>query len=137
MGYAIPASVTLDTETCISCGTTFAIETGLLRQRRRDHQFFYCPNGHSQCYPGKSDIELAREEATRERTARVQAEAAARIAREDAERARTREARLKKRVANGVCPCCQRSFTNLRRHITMKHPNFAPPPLALPAPKRG
>jgi hypothetical protein len=31
---------------------------------------------------------------------------------------------LKKRVANGVCPCCHRSFVALRRHIETKHPEF-------------
>lgn len=37
------------------------------------------------------------------------------------------KARLKKRVKNGVCPCCTRSFTNLRRHISTKHPDYAAP----------
>ena len=29
------------------------------------------------------------------------------------------------RTGNGVCPCCKRSFTNLRRHMNTKHPNFS------------
>lgn len=29
------------------------------------------------------------------------------------------------RVGKGVCPCCKRSFTNLRRHMTTKHPDVA------------
>jgi len=33
--------------------------------------------------------------------------------------------KLKKRVTNGVCPCCHRSFQNLRRHMATKHPNEA------------
>lgn len=32
--------------------------------------------------------------------------------------------RLKNRAAAGVCPCCTRSFENLRRHMTTKHPTF-------------
>lgn len=31
-------------------------------------------------------------------------------------------AKQKKRIANGVCPCCTRSFTNLRRHMATMHP---------------
>lgn len=27
-----------------------------------------------------------------------------------------------KRIHNGVCPCCNRSFVNLQRHMKTKHP---------------
>jgi hypothetical protein len=30
-------------------------------ERKKDHATFYCPNGHGQCYPGKSDIETLEE----------------------------------------------------------------------------
>jgi hypothetical protein len=33
--------------------------------------------------------------------------------------------RLKNRAAKGVCPCCNRSFENLRRHMHTKHPGVA------------
>ncbi len=33
--------------------------------------------------------------------------------------------RTKKRIANGVCPCCQRSFENLHKHMKTQHPDFA------------
>ena len=32
--------------------------------------------------------------------------------------------KLKKRASAGVCPCCNRSFQNLRRHMGNKHPEF-------------
>lgn len=32
--------------------------------------------------------------------------------------------RLKNRVANGVCPCCNRTFANLQRHMSTKHKGF-------------
>lgn len=32
--------------------------------------------------------------------------------------------RIKKRVSCGVCPCCNRSFENLRRHMASQHPGF-------------
>ena len=35
--------------------------------------------------------------------------------------------KLKKRVAAGVCPCCQRSFINLRRHMTTQHADYVKP----------
>jgi chemotaxis response regulator CheB len=32
--------------------------------------------------------------------------------------------KTKKRVANGVCPCCNRTFKQLARHMKAKHPEF-------------
>lgn len=32
--------------------------------------------------------------------------------------------KTKKRIANGVCPCCNRHFVNLERHMTGKHPDY-------------
>jgi len=39
-------------------------------------------------------------------------------------KAKAAAARLQKRVANGVCPCCTRSFANLRRHMETTHPEY-------------
>lgn len=36
--------------------------------------------------------------------------------------------RTRNRIANGVCPCCDRSFTNLQRHMASKHPDYAHAP---------
>ena len=33
--------------------------------------------------------------------------------------------KLRKQIAAGVCPCCHRSFQNLRRHMDGQHPDFA------------
>ena len=32
--------------------------------------------------------------------------------------------RQKKRAAAGVCPCCNRTFKQLARHMERKHPNY-------------
>lgn len=32
--------------------------------------------------------------------------------------------KLKKRASAGLCPCCNRHFTNLQRHIASKHPDI-------------
>ncbi|WP_165394478.1 helix-turn-helix domain-containing protein [Pseudoxanthomonas winnipegensis] len=34
---------------------------------------------------------------------------------------------MRQRVMNGVCPCCNRTFENLRRHMHDKHPEFGQP----------
>ena len=55
----------LVTHNCINCGVLFAMPRKLHDERKRDHQFFYCPNGHSAYYPSKSDLEIAKEEAAK------------------------------------------------------------------------
>lgn len=119
-------------ERCCRCGVLFGLERG--HQRRlldNPGTSFFCPNGHSQHYVGESEAE-------RERRARTRAEGL--LAQERAEHADTRRlrnaaerrltaqrgatTRLKNRVKHGVCPCCQRTFANVARHMATKHPTF-------------
>jgi hypothetical protein len=32
--------------------------------------------------------------------------------------------RMANRIKHGVCPCCNRTFLNLQRHMTTQHPSF-------------
>lgn len=121
---------TFITETCCNCGIPFAITRGLydLLQREKRSRTFYCPNGHAQHYTGESDKakaeRLARELAAardREATLRDEKHREWKLRRQGEGRLRA----FKKRVAGGVCPCCQRTFENLARHMKTKHPTFA------------
>lgn len=117
MALSLAYSVTVESVQCISCGVIFGIPSDLNTQRKRDHKLFYCPNGHSQYFPGESDVEKA-ERLLKEEQARHQRT----IARENDERvAREKAERKLKRVAKGVCPECKRSFPNLARHMACKH----------------
>lgn len=37
------------------CGVPFQVTDGFDARRREDHRTFYCPNGHSMSFTGKSD----------------------------------------------------------------------------------
>lgn len=117
---------------CCRCGIAFAFGAGFEKERRRDHKSFYCPLGHSQYFPHKSDIEKLQEQLERERRrgqdawTRAHHEAEQRQEAERSMRAtNAAAAKVKKRIALGVCPCCNRSFQNLRRHMEAKHPDWA------------
>lgn len=113
---------------CASCGVVFGIPVDLEKRRREDHETFYCPNGHSMAFSGptKAQKEAAEAKAHAERlrvqmlAQRDQAEAA----RQEAAEAKASEVRLRWRVGNGVCPCCQRTFPGLAAHVANKHPEF-------------
>ncbi len=116
---------------CPKCGIEYAAPKEFMDEARKDPKiFFHCPNGHSRHF-SESEADRLRKE--RDRLAQRIAEKDDRI-REERERAdaaerRTAAARgqvtkIKNRVGHGVCPCCNRTFENLHRHMATKHPTF-------------
>lgn len=116
---------------CCKCGTPFMMTTALNDACRKEGEskMFYCPNGHPQVYR-KSAADRVREEMEaklkfQEEEARVWMEDADKraLALEDQKRRVKKELRdMKKRIANGVCPCCNRTFDDLAAHMSDKHP---------------
>lgn len=116
------------------CGVVYALSDNYVAARRRDHETFYCPNGHARHYPGESDIEkaqrLRRLALSRERDAW-----AALSATRDQLRASERSkaalrghlTRARNKIANGVCPVgnCRRHFDNVQAHIATEHPTWS------------
>jgi len=76
----------------------------------------------------KEELKAERESRARERASNDQYEARLRDERDSYKnKARAQKAaktRLKNRVAAGVCPCCNRTFQNLARHMDHQHPDF-------------
>lgn len=113
-------SVSYITMRCCSCGVSFALESAFQQHRRENGENFYCPNGHAQVYRESTVKQLQQQLENRERELRVAKceTLAEKLKREQIETAKTR---LEKRIQRGVCPKCNRSFTNLRRHMDSKH----------------
>ena len=131
------------TEICANkaCCVKFGLEQSMYDQLQRNGQTFYCPNGHSQSYIlGKTPEQKLREQLEEERLARQRAEQRVaqrddevREAREEAEHQRRRAngykghaTKITKRAKAGICPCCNRHFVQLERHMASKHPEFTP-----------
>lgn len=128
----IEVTTTLATNTCTQCGTLYAMPERMQQARRRDHATFYCPQGHQQYYPSKSDVERLEEQLVLAKRRAQFAEVSRDAARDQAQTAEHRRraqkavtTRIKNRIAAGVCPCCNRSFENLKRHMDGQHPDFA------------
>lgn len=122
--FTMTETVAFVSEVCCECGVVFAMTTDLQRSRKRTKDTFYCPNGHGQHYLAKTDAEKLREanEALRKLELRLQAEVDQRNA---AERERQRQAQ---RSRGGACPCCNRTFVQLARHMKSRHPDYASAP---------
>lgn len=109
---------------CITCGVEICMPQHLMTELQRNHRNFYCVNGHSQHWPGKSDLELAQEQLARQKEATERERRYREQAERSAAAARGQVTKIKNRVGNGVCPCCNRTFQNLMRHMQSKHPEF-------------
>lgn len=134
MGYEYVAGVRMVTEECCAkgCGITFAITEDLYdRLQGHPDRWFYCPNGHDQHYTGKSDAQKLKDAEARELALRDQLEASIR----DGETTRRALIRDRHRFANGVCPCCNRSFGNVRRHMASQHPDYDATDVTTAAPR--
>jgi hypothetical protein len=120
---------------CYTCKSEIWLPDALYEaaQHGRGKVEFFCPYGHAQVFAvGETEEQKLR----RERDRLTQ-----RLAEKDDEIRRQRElregterqlsatrgvvTRIKNRVGHGVCPCCNRTFQDLSRHMSSKHPTYA------------
>jgi len=117
--------LTLKEVRCCDCAMLFAMTDEFYQHRLGNGRMFYCPAGHAQHFTQRDD-ELAE---LKRKTQSLQSQLTYAVT--DAERAKRDRTTLKSqltktrnRIANGVCPCCNRTFQNVARHMDNKHPEF-------------
>ena len=112
--------------TCWKCKTTYFLPKALWVAAKATPKIsFWCPYGHSAHVPeGPTDTDKAIQRAQRaeQKNAMLTEERDAALRREAAQKGQV--TRLKKRAKGGACPCCNRTFQNLHRHMKTKHPEF-------------
>ena len=123
-----------DQETCYKCKEPFGITPETRAVFLRTHQTFYCPHGHSQAYiEGPTEADKLRQERDRLKQNAAFLQDQLKEAKDRAEHERHRAngykghaTKITKRAKAGICPCCNRHFTALERHMATKHPEFSP-----------
>lgn len=117
---------------CCNCHMNFGMTPEFKAEKLKDHSTFTCPAGHRQHFAGESEEEKLRRE--NQRLVQNRAFLEDRIRQEhehkEAEKrshiaTRGHLTRIRKRAKGGVCPCCNRTFSSLARHMTHMHPEFA------------
>ena len=105
------------------CGFQFMVPEAWLDSRKETHKTFYCPNCDSNRYypPGASEKEKLERQLEAERARLRQARDDAAYYKNAARAQKAAKTRLKNRISNGVCPCCNRYFANLHRHMLNQH----------------
>src|SRR3990167_1606004 len=100
---------------CPQCGMLYGLTAAFVRRRREDGERWVCPAGHGISFQ-PSDLAKANARAeTAERNAQFWKEQE-KAAQKELIAKKGQLTKLKKRIANGVCPCCHRTFQNLARH---------------------
>lgn len=116
---------------CANCHLPFGVTAAFDKARRDDHGTFYCPSKHQNYYPQKSDEEKLRDQLAREKRLRDSTEAQLTHTRDQLQATEYQRraqkganTKLRKRIAAGVCPCCNRTFQDLARHMNGQHPDY-------------
>lgn len=112
------------TEICCQCSISFGMTVQLQSIRKKDHQLFYCPLGHGQHYVAETEAEKLKKilKNTEERLA-MELSRNGRL-KQDLATTRGKLTKTEKRIAKGVCPCCNRQFVNMARHMKGRHPEY-------------
>ena len=116
---------------CGRCGGIYAIAETYRQQKYQKGGYWNCP--YCQCSWGfgtseidrlKAQLSAKEREVEQERKRKEWAQQEARITEHRRRALKGHLTKTKKRISHGVCPCCNRSFENLRRHMTTKHPAY-------------
>lgn len=114
------------------CGIAHGIPENLSRRADEDGIDVFCPLGHvwviSDTETKKLRRKLAAEEAARADEERRRRAAQELLRAEERSHIATRGhlTRARNRAKAGLCPCCNRHFENVERHVKSQHPNFDP-----------
>lgn len=106
------------------CGVALAVPDNLHSwAQEKSTNRIYCPLGHTFIYTESYEVRLERERQRHQATKDL-------LRAEERSHAATRGqlTKTKKRVGNGVCPCCHRTFVQLSRHMKAKHPDYVETP---------
>jgi hypothetical protein len=128
----------LEIHTCPTCFVVYAITTAMSARKHEDGTNWFCPNGHHVVF--SKSMKEKYEEMRRERDRLKQDEA--RLEEMLADQGRTLKlteksraalqgqlTKTRKRIGAGVCPCCNRQFANLQRHMAGKHAGYVAEPV--------
>lgn len=130
MPETITYSGTLTVESCGVCAIRFAMPVDFKQRRLDDHSLrIWCPAGHCIGYSGKTkaqrlqvQLDAASKRETRLYNSLEGANRQTQAAERSAAAHKGAHTKTKKRIRNGVCTLCHRSFKNVKRHMDDQHP---------------
>ena len=93
------------------------------RCKRRGDEFYCCNCGAAQVFTTTENDKLKKQlKQTEDNLQRSKMQTSRAL--DQRNRVKRAHAKMRYRVKNGVCPCCNRSFESLWHHIRKEHPEF-------------
>ena len=124
----LTTSTTFDITHCGKCGGVYALTAPYVEHKRENGGYWHCPYCRTSWGYGESEIAELKRKLQDERRTKASLRGQLARSREEAEHEQHRAngykgamVRVKKRVAAGVCPNCNRTFQDLARHMKSKH----------------
>jgi uncharacterized protein (UPF0212 family) len=115
--------ITIEIRKCPVCGVYYGLDKDYYDKKYENNGSWYCPNGHSIVFT-KSQPDVLKQQ-VKDLENRL---AAQKAHTESIKRSRSaikgQLTKAKKRIGAGVCPCCNRQFSNLREHMGHMHPEY-------------
>ena len=123
-GKTTTETIDFTLETCCVCGIPFFMPTyHYKRLVANKGESFYCPNGHSMSFTGPTEAQKLKEKLEALQKQKDQEHDDLQNKWLDALNEKYKVEKQLKRLHKGVCPCCNRSFVNLQRHMKNQHPD--------------
>jgi len=124
MGTSTFVNVELVHVTTSCCTVECGLPRRLYDDCRNKGKQFYCPKcGGTQVFT-KTENQRLKEEIEMLNGSVAKSESRRREAEWQRNAARKSHRKMRDRVKNGVCPCCNRTFDNLLKHMRTKHPEY-------------
>lgn len=133
-GTRVAFSSSLKVVNCYACAGTYAMSSQFLDTRTYDGKGWTCPYCKAPTIYGTSEKDelkkqLARQKESttyqrREKEKYLQQRNTLERSRNGMKGVLVREQKKLARVRRGVCPCCNRHFKNVQRHMDSQHPNY-------------
>lgn len=126
----IKHSTTLKVIECGTCGIAFGLPETLFDHCYEEGGSMYCPLGHQRGWAegqnerDERDKEHFKKELKRVTKEKEWAQREAEIQKKSASAYKGQVTKLKRRGASGTCPCCTRTFKQLRAHMNNMHPEY-------------
>lgn len=130
--YNFNHAVKMEVHDCPSCGMPYAAPAYFFErvQNGEEKSQWYCPRGHSIVFREnkvdtlKKQLEAANRSTEFERRLRERVQGERDHAKAQARGFKGALTKTKNRISKGVCPCCNRTFENLARHMHNQHPEY-------------
>ena len=123
MTITLNRNIDIDIIECHTCSVPMYFTAAFLRKRMDDHVTFYCPNGHSNAYLGKTESQKLKERLADAVAENARITEVARLATAETLKVTKKLDQTNARIKEGVCPCCNRQFRHLQAHMKSKHPD--------------